>query len=1134
MARLVTLCLALTLILSLALSSRTSSSSPSTLGVYIERAPESAVAPKGDEVVFECEMNLKPDRLEWRFRENGSVAYRYLRPSGGYNVTNSNEERTWKLRIYVSPQTVGDYQCVAWYGPGALASTPARLTLVSISIDNLSGYSRPHAVRWSVAPRNCVLIRCGTVTSSPPAIWSFYRNGEKLPQTEMLVSGAGGALVLSSVGTKDAGNYTCAATNAITGVEVRLPQVIDLRVDYTDRTQPYFLQQPASQLQARPGETIILECPGVGSPRPEAVWSSPTLPSINHNRSRVLAYGLQITDVRPEDQGSYVCRLDNGIAPVRVHMIKLQVLERPSILRGPAATLTNEGDSLTLECSATGNPQPEIYWLLNGEDASTDNETLAENRSLLIHHVQKRHAGVVQCFARNTLGEISEGNMLRVNPLQISGEDYQPLGNVPMRSSHDSGSGGSSSGSGFSSSSGSGGGSRNKGKRKYNRLDMVPPSRPNVTRLADDAVMLRWNVPRNDGLSINFFKVQYRMLGDSFRKIPRENWQTTNENIPYGYWKATRGRDRHDRDQQQQHEVTVGPKNFTSSVTGLRPDRYYRFRIVAVYSNNDNKEGNTSLKFFLERGVAKSNLPVPDLRDVEPYSESAVLLHWTLASAAVPATATGSSSDSSIDGYYAYYRPTDSAGEYLKATVDGGHTRRFKIDMLRAGTAYEFKLQTFNAHAASEFSAIRQARTKKLNEPTASSTTPLMVPANQGKPSQSSIYPVIAGAAVVGLLLLIATVVACLRRRKNSQPEDENKPQLEHIQADFVTSAVLGVGGHHKSGGDVRRLNGVIPRMNITPNPLAQDTASDKNRNVMELRFMPPLSNGHGKGNGIHCRPGGGREEAAEDEDALQAMASSSCETLEACDGISQQQQEPSPSPSMDAPSKPLPPLPKKSTSATNATTATGAGAGSSSGKPVNGNAGVVAAMHQSGLHHAQPYHPPGTPTMLHKRLDYHQQQLQQQPPPVPPHASYYQQQQAPIHLPGACGPSPMLERSVRGLQQHQQPSYGAGFPEDGTPTPSRIPSLRRQRRASGSQHNSHSNLNLNHHQHHNNNNNLPPHHQHLHHHQGHQGLVGIPIVPGSPRVQRSPMPSRAMIKRTRLGSHTDNISSGSLNSIEV
>lgn len=40
------------------------------------------------------------------------------------------------------------------------------------------------------------------------------------------------------------------------------------------------------------------------------------------------------------------------------------------------------------------------------------------------------------------------------------------------------------------------------------------------------------------------------------------------------------------------------------------------------------------------------------------------------------------------------------------------------------------------------------------------------------------------------------------------------------MQADFVTPSVLGVASHHKSG---HRLNGVIPRMNITPNPLAQE-----------------------------------------------------------------------------------------------------------------------------------------------------------------------------------------------------------------------------------------------------------------------------------------------------------------------
>lgn len=183
---------------------------------------------------------------------------------------------------------------------------------------------------------------------------------------------------------------------------------------------------------------------------------------------------------------------------------------------------------------------------------------------------------------------------------------------------------------------------------------MVPPSRPNVTRLSDDAVMLRWSVPQNAGLAIGYFKVQYRMLGDATGTIPRDTWQTTSENIPYSYGSSTKRPRGRDRDRHDQHDAVVNPpKNFTFSVMGLLPDRFYRFRIVAVYSNYDNKEGNTSVKFFLQRGSAKSNLPVPELHEVEAYSESAVLLHWSL-------VVDGATSQ--IDGYFAYYRPAESAG----------------------------------------------------------------------------------------------------------------------------------------------------------------------------------------------------------------------------------------------------------------------------------------------------------------------------------------------------------------------------------------------------------------------------------------------------------------------------------------
>jgi hypothetical protein len=76
---------------------------------------------------------------------------------------------------------------------------------------------------------------------------------------------------------------------------------------------------------------------------------------------------------------------------------------------------------------------------------------------------------------------------------------------------------------------------------------MIPPSRPNITRLTDSSVMVRWGVPPNDGLPIQFFKVQYREMtktgngrrrggsgarsrGSSQGKGSR--WMTSNEDIP--------------------------------------------------------------------------------------------------------------------------------------------------------------------------------------------------------------------------------------------------------------------------------------------------------------------------------------------------------------------------------------------------------------------------------------------------------------------------------------------------------------------------------------------------------------------------------------------------------------------------
>lgn len=64
---------------------------------------------------------------------------------------------------------------------------------------------------------------------------------------------------------------------------------------------------------------------------------------------------------------------------------------------------------------------------------------------------------------------------------------------------------------------------------------MIPPTRPNVTRLSDSSVMVRWSVPLNQGLPIQFFKVQYLEMraengGGGSRRSGR--WMTNNDDIP--------------------------------------------------------------------------------------------------------------------------------------------------------------------------------------------------------------------------------------------------------------------------------------------------------------------------------------------------------------------------------------------------------------------------------------------------------------------------------------------------------------------------------------------------------------------------------------------------------------------------
>lgn len=136
----------------------------------------------------------------------------------------------------------------------------------------------------------------------------------------------------------------------------------------------------------------------------------------------------------------------------------------------------------------------------------------------------------------------------------------------------------------------------------FTYADMTPPSKPTINRLSDDSVMIRWEVPPNSGYPIQFFKIQYKEVS---RKNSR--WMTIDDDI--------------------------APHINSYEVRDLRVGHAYRFRIAAVYSNNDNKVGPNSEKFLLQKDATmRRPMHAPIITNAVPHNTSAILLRWKVSS----------------------------------------------------------------------------------------------------------------------------------------------------------------------------------------------------------------------------------------------------------------------------------------------------------------------------------------------------------------------------------------------------------------------------------------------------------------------------------------------------------------------
>ncbi|XP_035904179.1 neural cell adhesion molecule 1 isoform X2 [Anopheles stephensi] len=160
------------------------------------------------------------------------------------------------------------------------------------------------------------------------------------------------------------------------------------------------------------GDTLVLPCEveNLGTlvllwRRGSNVLTASQLMVTRDERIRLVnGYNLEISELEPQDAGDYVCQISDKVNKDQVHTV--EILVPPSVRAIPPTgqVTARKGGAVTLECKASGNPVPSIYWTKRSGTGKSVAK-IGEGPVLSLERVERQQAGVYQCTADNSVGD---------------------------------------------------------------------------------------------------------------------------------------------------------------------------------------------------------------------------------------------------------------------------------------------------------------------------------------------------------------------------------------------------------------------------------------------------------------------------------------------------------------------------------------------------------------------------------------------------------------------------------------------------------------------------------------------------------------------------------------------------------
>ncbi|KAB0395663.1 hypothetical protein E2I00_016213, partial [Balaenoptera physalus] len=186
------------------------------------------------------------------------------------------------------------------------------------------------------------------------------------------------------------------------------------------------------------GNTAVIAC-HLPESHPKAQvrysYSGPQfIPVLSSDNYLIMPSGnLQIVNASQEDEGMYKCAAYNPgggepLHPVLVLHAVLPLLDPPGstaeaarIIYPPEAQtiIVTKGQSLILECVASGIPPPRVTWAKDGSSVASYNKTRFLLSNLLIDTTSEEDSGTYRCMADNGVGDPGAAVTMELSQLVI-------------------------------------------------------------------------------------------------------------------------------------------------------------------------------------------------------------------------------------------------------------------------------------------------------------------------------------------------------------------------------------------------------------------------------------------------------------------------------------------------------------------------------------------------------------------------------------------------------------------------------------------------------------------------------------------------------------------------------------------